>query len=122
MPAEHVATVAFDGGVLTVLRSRAGVTITDAGGGHTVRVDQARELCELLDRALSDYQTAPRGLIGSVATADGRSLHVKHTGHHVSIDELPDAHSGWTLRMVDQVEALRDALDRATQGSQAPVH
>ncbi len=128
MSAEQIAAVGFVGGGLRVLRSPAGVTIADDAAGHTLRVDKARELSELLTRVLGDYEAgqAPRGLIGAVALAtpsekvhpngpgDGRELYVKHTGPHVSIDELPHVGTGWTLRMTDQVIALRDALDRAT--------
>jgi hypothetical protein len=80
----------------------------------TLHVAQARALVELLDRAMADE--TPRELIGSVLMSDGRLLHVRRWPWHVGVSNHPNPreHSGWTLRMYDQVEALRNAIDRAT--------
>jgi hypothetical protein len=108
--------------MLRVLRSPGGVTIADTHAlhaNHTFDAVRARELVELLDTALN--ADAPHGLVGSVPTTSGRVLHVLRWPAAVTISDHPEprAHSGWTLRMRDQVEALRDAIAGAA-GADAP--
>jgi hypothetical protein len=105
---EQVALVGIsDGCELAVLRGPTGeVTITKSPaeqqlGGWTLASDQARALCDLLDRATSD--DAPAELIGSVLTVDGRSLDVRRWPFAVSIGET------FTMR-VDQARELGLAL------------
>ncbi|HEX4838345.1 MAG TPA: hypothetical protein VFV03_07480 [Solirubrobacteraceae bacterium] len=110
-----MATVAVDGTLLHVVAGGGVVVITDnpRNAGHVLPLNQAGKLGELLDIAASDE--APRGLLGSVSTVDGVLMHVVRSSCHVTLHDQPDprAHSGWTLRMVDQVVALRDAISDA---------
>jgi len=111
LPAEHIATVAIDGGVLRVLREPGAVAITDASPAmSTMRPAQARELGELIDTATG--VDTPVGVIGRVLRTNGRPLFVKKFPYHVGLADTPEAHSGHTLRC-DQARDLRDALDRA---------
>jgi hypothetical protein len=62
---------------------------------------------------------ASRELIGSVVMTNGRELHVRRWPTAVSVPDQATGHSGWALRMVDQVEALRDAIERASSSAVA---
>lgn len=110
-----MATIAVDGTLLHVVAGGGVVVITDnpRRGGLTFSCAQAIKLRELLDVAASD--DAPHGLLGSVSTAEGKLAHVVRSSCHVTLHDQPDprAHSGWTLRMIDQVVALRDAISGA---------
>jgi hypothetical protein len=102
---------AIEAGPVQVGRNEHGVSISHGSGGPSwdvLDLEQARELVRVLDRAMAD--DAPDGLIGSVAMLNGRHVYVTRWPAAVSLRVRVD-HSGVTLSMIEQVRALRDAID-----------
>ena len=101
---------------MQVARSGETVTLGGARGamgeGKTLRLTQAQELCGLLDKAMR--HDTPGGIVGVVLTVDGRRLFVMRSAAAVSLTDHPHEHAEWTARLLDQVQAMRDALDTAT--------
>jgi len=92
--------------------------------GHILKAEDARELVELLDRALAEG--AADGVLGSVSAGNGATgrrcdLHVIKWGSaSVSLREDVQRHGdSWTLRMRDEVETVRDALGHVAHASEA---
>jgi hypothetical protein len=114
-----VASIYAEMRLLQVVRDGGVVGITDGSAGHMFDPAQARTLWGLLERSLSNDERGV-GVMGTVMTLDGRTLHVKRSAAAVSIiDGSPADHGLWTLRLRDQVASLRDALDRATSDANA---
>lgn len=107
-----MARVHLDGNVMQVARSCETVTLGGARGVtgevKTLRLAQAQELCGLLDKAMR--HDTPGGIVGVVLTVDGRRLFVKRSAAAVSLTDHPREHAAWTARLLDQVQALRDAI------------
>jgi hypothetical protein len=113
-----VASIYADMRLLQVVRDGDVVGITDGSAGHMFDRAQTRTLWRLLERSLSNGERG--GVMGTVLTLDGRTLHVKRSAAAVSLIEGgPGEHGLWTLRLRDQVASLRDALDRATSDANA---
>ncbi len=109
MPVVGVASIYAQMSLLQVVRDGGVVGITDGTAGHMFDGVQARTLWGLLERSLSDERGV--GVMGTVVTLDGRTLHVKRSAAAVSIIEGdPGNHGLWTLRLRDQVTSLRDAI------------
>jgi hypothetical protein len=108
-------SVAIHGGIVHV-DAAPGVVVLSNGSmtnGHVLPVAAARELVGLLDAVLAD--DASPGMVGSVAMTNGRLLFLKVWPTAVTIAVERDQHSGWTFRMKDQIEGLRDAIAEASR-------
>lgn len=105
-----VASIYAEMTLLQVVRDGGVVGITDGTAGHMFDGAQARTLWGLLERSLSNDERGV-GVMGTVQTLDGQTLHVKRSAAAVSIIEGdPGNHGLWTLRLRDQVVNLRDAI------------
>ena len=108
---------AVEGGPVSVGRDARGVTIGHGANNRVGRAwdalgpEQAQLLVELLDEALAASSARE---IGSVTMLNGRSLHVIRWPMAVSLRVRRGEHSGFTVRVRDQAEGLRAALDEAT--------
>jgi hypothetical protein len=107
---------AIEAGPVNVGRSERGVTINHgrrpSRTWDALDLEQAQELVSVLDRARAD--DAPCKLVGSVTMTNGRAIYVIRWPAAVSLRVRADEHSGVTMN-TDQVQALRDALDRVSR-------
>jgi hypothetical protein len=111
MPAVHLQ----NGVLLRVERVDDIVTLHDGSRferGQALQLAHARELCAVLNVGMHNGGP-PLGIIGQVPVVGGRTLFVKRSAGAMSFTNDPQEHPRWNARLLDQAEALRDAIDEA---------
>jgi hypothetical protein len=124
---EFVAAVLAEGTELHVLADQGGVAIVEArlldgdafADGHLLPLSEAQKLRDVLDATMQPG--APHGVIAEIQTTAG-TVHVKRSAAAVSLTRDVREHANVNLRLLDQVEAMHDALGKAVYAAPTESH